>query len=197
MALVDFDDELRIEGLLDYVRDGRQAIVGKVHGSVHWGAPFPRGDYFQGLSAMPPLGPHAQVILEQSRTPSPDWVTRHGEARLYPVLTAPLAGKDHTALRFTVQHQHALQRFLRECEHFLIIGTSGLDDDLLGFLDSCVSSVRMVQYVNYEASNTEACRARFQGACHAFNHASAAEAFIGGFRAYLSSKEFERFLERS
>jgi len=195
-ALADFDDELQISEFRDYVREGRQAIVGKVHGSVHWGAPFPRAnDYFQGISGVPPLGPYPHAILEKSRTVSPQWITPNGEAGLYPILTVPLAGKGHTALRFRADHQHALQRFLQECERYLVIGTSGLDDDLLGYLDEYVSSVRTVHYVNYESANTEVCRTRFQGGCVAFNRASAVVPFIGGFRAYLSSREFERFLE--
>ena len=119
--------------------------------------------------------------------------SHHREARLYPVLTAALSGKDHTALRFTVQHQHALQRFLRECERYLVIGTSGLDDDLLGFLNQCVSSVRLVHYVNYEPSNTEVCRTKFQAGCAAFNDSLMPKRSLGVFAPTSTVKSTNGF----
>jgi hypothetical protein len=61
-------------------------------------------------------------------------------SRLYPLLTAPLAGKGHADFVCPREHIQAAQEFLQTCRKFLIIGTSGLDDDLLNFLNTSVTS---------------------------------------------------------
>ena len=60
------------------------------------------------------------------------------DAWLYPVLTAPLAGKGITDSVCPASHVTDAGNFLSDCTKFLIIGTAGWDDDLMGFLDKAV-----------------------------------------------------------
>jgi hypothetical protein len=81
--LADFDERLRINDLRYYARGDHGVIVGKVHGSVHWGVPFPRtDDFFRAITGFHAFGPHIQVFLE-SRTRTPEWIMPGGEASLY------------------------------------------------------------------------------------------------------------------
>lgn len=195
MALVDFDPGLAISSLPHYVAAERQAIVGKVHGSVHWGTPFALQDFRDSLRDFDPLSPPTNVVLERSKRDSFNW--RHPETGhlLYPVITAPLAGKDHSALVCPPGHLKAFQAFLEGCRHYLVIGTSGQDDDLLSFLNQSVSAVDLVHYVNYMQNATLECQQRIEAASPVFSRAMNRLPFPHGFRAYLGSQEFQDFVQ--
>ena len=193
-------DGLEIRNLSDYVELERVAIVGKVHGSIHWGTPVGPADapsaHLEAYYAFDPLGPCPELIFAPSRDSTFGWRDRNGRL-LYPVLTAPLAGKDHTALVCPKGHLDALKTFLEGCTHYVVIGTSGLDDDLLGFLRQYVHSVELVHYVNKGETATESCKTNFEKAAPAFRNARRSIAFDGGFRLYLGSQHFRDFLQDS
>jgi hypothetical protein len=101
--------------LFDYVKPGRRAIVGKVHGSVHWGTPVGDSSPPQAAEALlslycgyDPLGPCSEVILAVSDMATFNW--RYSGRLLYPVLTAPLAGKSQLAC--PKGHLEALSKFV-------------------------------------------------------------------------------------
>jgi hypothetical protein len=199
-ALPVCDESLGINNLLDYVKPGRRAIVGKVHGSIHWGTPIalpPQSEDAENLLRVycdfDPLSPCTELIFQPSRKNTFNWRDLESRKLLYPVLTAPLAGKDHTALVCPKGHLETLGAFLRGCKHFLVIGTSGLDDDLLGFLGQHVSSVDVVQYVNLNAG-TQECRGRFEKAVHPFHGTQKKVEYASGFTGYLGSPEFQDVL---
>lgn len=193
-ALADFDGNLAINTLEDYTNPGREALVGKIHGSIHWGTPAgtpigtTRQDVIRALCRMDPLRACEELVLDQTRGATTSWRHPRSGHLLYPVLTAPLAGKDHTALVCTRGHLNALREFLEGCEHYLVIGTSGQDEDLLRFLDQSAPPVRAVHYVNYETNATEECQRRVQAGCTAFKNASERVLATEGFGAYLSTK---------
>ncbi len=199
-ALPVCDPDLAFHDLLDYVKPGRQAIVGKVHGSIHWGTPIavpPKADSAENLLPVycgyDPLRECSELIFQPSRKFTFNWRERDTGRLLYPILTAPLAGKNHTALVCPKGHLRELAAFLKDCENFLVIGTSGQDDDLLGFLRSTVSSVQGIHYVNWKGG-TETCKANVERECRAFVNAQNRVVFDDGFRAYLNSEHFQNFL---
>ncbi len=193
MSLARFDDQLLIQGMADYTADGRQAIVAKVHGSVHWGMPLPQqGTLFSLLPGFDPAGPRTETILDRSRVETREWTHAERRVPLYPVLTAPLAGKGHVDLVCPISHLAALQEFLGQCEEFLIIGTSGQDEDLQGFLRRHVKKVTKVHCVSVSVEEAERVHDRLVKGCPPL--AQCRWNFIGGgFRAYLDSREFHEF----
>ena len=76
-----------------------------------------------------------------------------------------------------------------------MIGTSGQDDDLLGFLNQSVSAVDLVHYVNYMQNATLECQQRIEAASPVFSRAMNRLPFPHGFRAYLGSQEFQDFVQ--
>jgi len=134
MALTAFDPLLLIRAIGDYTAQGRQAIICKPHGSIHWGVRMgPSGlSWDEALKGFDPQQTRGEIVVEKSQSNSIGWSLN--QALLYPVLTAPLAGKGHMDLVCPEPHLEALRTFLEDCRHYVIIGTSGQDEDLLAFL---------------------------------------------------------------
>ena len=199
-ALPVCDGTLAVTSLDDYVKTGRQAIVGKVHGSIHWGTPIAQPPQDESAAHLiseycnyDPLGECHDLIFQPSRKNTFNWREPDTRRLLFPVLTAPLAGKDHTALVCPKGHLDALKTFLKGCEHYLVIGTSAQDEDLLNFLRSSVLSVQLVHYVNHQ-DGANACKANFENSSRTFLNAHRRFVFDEGFRAYLSSDHFQNSL---
>jgi SIR2-like domain len=191
-ALADFDATLKIMKMADYVAEGRQAIVGKVHGSIDWGTPLlPDVEWKEAIRR---FNPHArgETILQPSRRLGDDWWHQKG-TRLYPVLTAPLAGKGPMDLVCPREHTSALQTFLKDCRHFLVIGTSAQDADLLDLLGRSVSKPRVVHYVSESPEHAAAAQGRLESACPQFRGGTRL-LYGAGFREYLCGDEFATFL---
>ncbi len=118
---------------------------------------------------------------------------------VYPVLTAPLAGKNTSDAVCPKSHISELKQFLGSCQKFLIIGTSGLDEDLMTLIDSTLGNdqhvYRLVHIVNYENGAEEA-STRFQQNVRVFNNKiELANVFKTGFREYLNHSSFRAFAE--
>lgn len=194
MALGEFDPKLAIQRIEDYAAPGRRAIVCKVHGAIDWGMPMGPLDWpWRDALTEFDVGSRAKnIIFNRTRQVSTEW-TNDGKTRLYPVLTAPLAGKGHADLVCPAEHLDAAREFLRGCHQYLIIGTSGQDEDLLGLLSSCASTIVTAHYVSNSVENAETVRARFARACPAFADADTV-IHAGGFRVYLGSTEFRQLL---
>lgn len=120
------------------------------------------------------------------------------EHKLYPILTAPLAGKGLIDVVCPESHVTAAKQFMNACGEFLIIGTSGLDEDLLALLDSAVmpNSRPIVHIVDKDGA--EKTRVRFEEGVRAFRKTRqnpSESTFNEGFRNYLSSQQLRVFLE--
>jgi hypothetical protein len=196
MSLARFDEQLLIRAMDDYLADGREAIVAKVHGSVHWGMPLPQqGTLFTLLPGFDPTGPRTETILDRSRVDTREWSHPERRVPLYPVLTAPLAGKGHVDLVCPISHLKALQEFLGQCEEYLIIGTSGQDEDLHGFLRQHAKKVTKVHCVSVSVEEAERVHERLASACPPLAHGRW-KLVGGGFRGYLGGEEFRAFLNK-
>jgi len=194
LSLSAFDERLRIRTMDDYVAPGRPALVGKVHGSVDWGRPMEdKGNWEASVLTLDLSKRPSQILLEQSRSRSREWFTQDRKQMLYPVLTAPLAGKGHTDLVCPAEHLDALREFLSDCRDLLVIGTSGQDDDLAALLASCLSEVKIAHYVNGDRQAAEQVHDRFSARVPAFRSASTVF-YDEGFRAYTGSEELDAFL---
>jgi len=201
-ALKRFDPMLQFREIEEYVADGRQAMVVKLHGSINWFRRLPGEKTADWISTVADLD-----ILEKVPEKSiliADKVSIVGQAIrdehiLYPILTAPLAGKGLIDVVCPESHVTAAKQFMKDCGKFLIIGTSGLDYDLLSLLNSAVipNSRPMVHIVD-KGKGTENTRLRFENNVKAFRKTRqnpSESTFNEGFRDYLSSQQFRVFLE--
>lgn len=77
-----------------------------------------------------------QIHLEQKDKLWSKYLKQHA---LYPLITAPLANKTINDFVCPLMQREAAQEYLSDCDHFLIVGSSGLDTDLLEFLGGAIN----------------------------------------------------------
>jgi hypothetical protein len=198
---------IRFESLDDYVRAERPVKVVKLHGSVNWFKAIgpPNQDWktlvkSNDVLAKPPesaihvAARHGKSV--QTRTYALEVAGQH----VYPILTAPLAGKGATAAVCPAGHLVTARSFLSDCDRFLIIGTSGFDDDLLALLQESVkATLPQVQVVSGSESEGKEVWHRFasRGAFGPQSLYSSRVYFNGGFQAYMASDAPMEFLQAS
>ena len=114
----------------------------------------------------------------------------------YPVLTAPAAGKAATGMVCPEKHIATAREFLKNCSRFLIIGASGLDDDLWELLSDLIraKSPRR-QFVSGSAEQAKEVSVRFSSGVGAFRSPAGKLKFSeGGFREYVTTNAIIEFL---
>ncbi len=89
------------------------------------------------------------------------------------------------------------KQFLRHCHKFLVIGSSGLDKDLLAVLSECLDrqSRPLVHFVGEGNAAIDA-QTEFSRGVDQFRAASNIEILSSGFRRYVLSEEFKAFTRR-
>jgi hypothetical protein len=198
-AITDYDPTFKFSCLPDYIKN--RAHVVKLHGSINW---------FLRLTDEPNITWEGAVrtlalignLSEDRRI----WVgsdvsstfNRLEHYWLYPVLTAPLAGKnDKNSFTCPSSHLASATDFLKDCERFLIIGASGRDDDLLSYLDSVLDAQRrlLVHLVGLEQGAQQAAEL-FSTRIKAFAASKVplnAYVYDGGFQSYIKSGGLRKF----
>lgn len=143
-GLQSFDGSFVFGALKDYIRIERQAKLVKLHGSITWFKSIgsPSGDWHRQILDRDVLArtPDNEVIV--ATTAERTYQIELGANYVYPVLTAPLAGKGITDMVCPADHLQAAREFLGECHKFMVIGSSGVDEDLLELLQSAVKPHR-------------------------------------------------------
>jgi len=194
-ALVGLDSSYRFNKMSDYVAPDRQAKVVKLHGSINW---FKRiGSQRLWLELVELLDIFEKAVEKEIEVI--DHVIHVLEHRdnlgfFYPILTAPLAGKSTLDFVSPESHINAAKEFLGTCKKFLIIGTSGRDEDLLSLLNTSTPP-ESHPYVHMVGDNgAREAFERFSDSVRAFAATgSLSETHENGFRAYVSSQHLERF----
>ena len=119
-------------------------------------------------------------------------------------MTAPLAGKDINKTVCPQSHIEVAIEFLKDCFKFLIIGTSGLDEDLKEFLESSVNHTRNpdpeVIVVDYDTSSkpnstADVARQFGESVFETVYTLKEIKLYNKGFREFLASQEFQQFIE--
>ena len=197
-----YPEEYRFTGMADYVADARRAKVVKLHGSIDWFRLLPADGNAAWATAArefdiyAPLPDHEIIVSDQ---PHDVYMVTVQDHRVYPVLTVPLAGKGPANTVCPSSHIAAAKEFIGGCSKFLIIGTSGLDADLLALLDSAVvPSSRPLVHVVDKGPGSLTVLGRFEEGVRAFRGASQPaplSVFAKGFRNYLSSQQLQTFLQ--
>ena len=199
---------LRFESLDDYVRPGRSVKVVKLHGSINWfkpiGAASVNWKAMVKESDVLAKSPDSEVRVATKLGKSDQRRTHEmvlDRQRVYPVLTAPLAGKGATAAVCPEAHLLTAREFIVDCERFLIIGASGQDDDLLALLHESAKTRRpLVNFVSGNEGEGQKVWQRFVERVGEFGSVTTRAgqlAFDGGFQAYVASNELIKFLQTS
>ena len=127
------------ENIESYVNEDRQYKVVKPHGSIDW---------FKVIGSADQAWEHlveSQDVLQRTTDDAIYIQNIRGPLQLfeiegnraYPIMTAPLADKGIADMVCPTAHIEVAKDFLKQCRKFLIIGTSGLDEDLLGSPERC------------------------------------------------------------
>ena len=85
-----------------------------------------------------------------------------------------------------------MREFLRDCGHYIVIGTSGQDEDLLAFLRETAPRGKTAHYVSDTELNAKLTAERMGEVCKADR---VSLFFNGGFRRYLDSEPFRDLLK--
>ena len=204
-ALEAFNPAHMFRHISDYIDEQHGYQVFKLHGSIDWYAPIGGRDEtgadrvhwdqcFEALDLRDwrPGPIHVQRDMDASQLFG---LSLEGSVYpMYPVLTAPLAGKSPEEVVCPHDHVDALRSFLQDCRKFLVLGCSGLDEDLLQILGNCINESRVLHVVAETEDAVRASADRFQGCSRAFQFGSPVVAFGGGFRGYVGSDAIREFM---
>lgn len=200
-ALTLFDPKFQFNEIAKYVADDRNAKIVKLHGSINWFRRLPGGtraaweNTVADLNVLEPFPEESILIKERVQIVSEEVFESH---RLYPILTAPLAGKGLTDAVCPKNHIIAARQFISECAKFLVIGTSGLDEDLLELLDTAIDPMQGVRIeIVDQGKGADNAQSRFEKSVRAFHNMHDTELmtiYKNGFLKYLGSKQFQDFI---
>jgi hypothetical protein len=186
------------KNIQSYVREDRQAKVVKLHGSIDWFKLIgSRNQSWEELVSPQDVfqrAPDNAIYVENHRGPLMEVIISGN--RPYPILTAPLAGKGMANLVCPSEHIEIAKHFLADCRKFLIIGSSGLDKDLLNLLDENIDpSLRpVIQLVG--GPDGEQALQRFESGVRAFRRRRIMPPgylFGNGFRKYVDDGQLAEF----
>ena len=145
--------EHHFHGLDDYVTEDRPAKIVKLHGSIDWFRTFGNADspweeelrHFDIFETLP----DDEIFIDHEDVTNTK--SAQGKVWRFPIVTAPLAGKSLEDVVCPASHVETAREFLAGCNKFLIIGTSGLDEDLFQLLNSAIqtSYPRFVHVVDH------------------------------------------------
>lgn len=208
--------QFEYNNITQYINSDLPAKVIKLHGSINWlkllgrvpETESPRNAWIKqvaNLDIFQPVEEHEIEISHFSENICGYMGKEPRERRLYyPIMTAPLAGKDINKTVCPQSHIEAATEFLKDCFKFLIIGTSGLDEDLKDFLQTSVNHTRNpdpeVVIVDYDSPSKPNAT---DNVARQFGESIFADVYIlkeiklynKGFRKFLASQEFQQFIK--
>ena len=198
-ALMGFDPMYRYDVISDYISPERPAKVVKMHGSINWFRSL--GDTEESwddrVRATDVLVKPADgdILILNSALRVPD--LRINRNLVYPVLTAPLASKGIADAVCPADHILFAESFLSSCHKFLVIGSSGWDEDLLGLLERSFPSgrVRFIQFIGQDTLPTKEALLRFAAIVPDFSFSELVTQFHDGFLNFMSGSSLRDFAD--
>lgn len=197
-AIESYEPSWAFQQLDDYIDQSRSAKVVKLHGSINWLVELKgSGDWevrVQQHDVTVKPEPGEIVVRDDIRQVRSEVINQHW---FYPVLTAPLAGKEIASMVCPDEHILFAKQFLRLCDKFLVIGSSGLDEDLLALLAEGLSRDcrPLVHFVGLGSFTLDALT-EFNRVVTQFANARRVVPYHDGFQRYVSSQEFADFARR-
>ncbi len=179
-----------------YINENGWSLI-KLHGSTNWYHLFetqvqdPTDDkYFQMLKTVATPLP---LQKEFTMTVMGGYgVKSIGNSFVYPAITVPVDGKYD--INCPASHQEKAKEFLPSCHNYLIIGTSGNDQDLLDLLKSHVRSAH-VMLVGREENRTAETKRKFMDAVPQFQNSIETFFDSRGFSKFVESGKLDEFLD--
>lgn len=196
-AIQQFNGTWVFSDMAHYIDVTRTAKVVKFHGSINWFARLrpAKLDWRQQVAELDinEMAEKAQRGDIEIRD------TQHAfhETGFYPVLTAPLAGKGLADAVCPAEHLEVAKEFLATCKKFLIIGTGGLDDDLMEFLDQSVPVGSSI-FGDVVDPNAVVVMDRFKAGVRAFRQEGGVSHIrpqTTSFQTYLSDTGIQSFMK--
>ncbi len=188
---------VKFDSIDAYMNTGLPIQVFKVHGSVNWAVLMDArvGDWAEAVEGYDLRLDNREIVIFGPH----DTIQDVNEAFqwYYPVLTAPLAEKSGSDLVCPPMHTEALNDFLSGCRKYLVLGTSGLDNDLLAQLAAHAAEPEIVHYVCGDGSQDA--RDNFERAIPRFRSLEPTSRHDPNLRfgEYIGSVDFRNFLARS
>ena len=186
---IDFSQET------DYTNHKGWSLI-KLHGSSNWYKPFSKQTGILGDSEYFRLIRDSQLPLSLQN--SFKFFNLYERARkyddltaIYPAITVPVAGKYQ--INCPVSHEKRAKEFLSDCQNYLIIGTSGKDQDLLDLLKQNAKGGKALAIGRHEDS-TNKTRENVMLAAPQFQFNFDVYFHPRGFTQFIDSGELERFL---
>lgn len=147
-----------------YISNQRWAYI-KLHGSVDWGKRIKenmvknRSNTLAGLiDNVRQLGETLENALE-SEIIRNDRFNQETKELIYPAISVPIG---ESKLNCPDKHIQILKDHLNKCHHFLIIGFSGYDEDILRLFDEKEGGFNKVLFVSNSEASANKAREKFQ-----------------------------------
>lgn len=146
-----------------YISEEKWAYI-KLHGSIDWGRRIKeekiknRGNQLETLiDNVSQLGKDLENSLEPEIIRDMTFNQRNREL-IYPAISVPVG---QSKLNCLDSHVSVLKEHLNNCQHFLIIGFSGYDQDILDLLDQKTGGFGKVLFVSGTESSADEVRRKF------------------------------------
>ena len=186
--------------LSDYIGQAPNWMLVKLHGSANWGkrvlnVPLDVPDMDHALKLVDKLSLDGAEFSEIEITDLRRWITppEGGFNLIYPSLTVPVEDKDEYSC--PKAHIETLKEFLSSCPHYLIIGVSGKDQDLLDLLKENVRTCGAVTIVGDE--HVHDAWGRFHDAVRPFRDTRVLPMKCErGFSEFIASGDLDKSLSR-
>lgn len=178
----------------DYISNRQWKLI-KLHGSINWGRDINK-DLLSGrsLNRVELLNMVRRLDLNKDLKDTivldASYNERERHTVRYPAITVPLDNKYE--INCPPEHIKALEANLSTCPNYLIIGSSGKDDDLLDILQKNVRTVHNLLVIGH--GEAYKIRKRFQDKIHGFLNASNVKDVNGGFSHSIETGELESFI---
>jgi len=201
-ALAALDSSFSFNRMGDYINTRRQALVVKLHGSIDWFVNMSEGtvaDAERWDSEIRAIDPKEIVQRLETQVVHSVSSVRTSAEYLYPVLTAPLVAKGADAYSCPPSHIDIAEEFLKDCRKFLIIGTSGRDDDVHRLLNKTVPNGRFQWLAFVGREDVSEAFTDFRNGALSFGatqHVGNSPTYSDGFLSYAYSDELDEFAQR-
>lgn len=180
----------------DYCAERPLRLV-KTYECLNWLRAMPVADIWnQDFAMFDPVAPSDSLEVSDVG-PS----IRGAKARnrwVYPIVTAPLAGKDQSALVCPPDHVIAAQEFLKTCHRILVVGTKGIDDDITSLLARSLPDSGLFQIAVVSLNEAQQTWKNFQTRIPQSRHITTNSQFFshydGGLASYVTGSKFDAFL---
>lgn len=201
---VDFDQEI------DYINQKRNWKIVKMHGSINWYTQVSKQNeefyhsedesrdrikYLDYLDSRP---------LKYFSEPTPECIYQKVDHRfiffwdhnvVYPKISVPVQG--NYKLNCPSSHYDFAKKFLSKCKNYLIIGSQGLDEDLLSLLKNHADA-RYLTIVGRNKDEIDGIKLRFKKSFKSLIGPNIPESYINnfGFSDFIADRKqgLEKFL---